>query len=137
MVEEELSRSAVAHKAASGKPEAGMVKDVPSGVVLRVQPRTPEHSVGPIAIKKLKYEPIPKQIPWSMATPVPGMIEREDFPGVLKENPLRSQIRDCLVKRFAHPEESSWNEIDMANTSASPGDHFQAPPTCAVLGQSL
>jgi hypothetical protein len=124
-------------KAAAGKPEAGMIKDVPSGVVLRVRPKTPEHSLGPILIEKLKYEPIPKQIPWSAAAPVPGPIENSEFSGVAEENPLRNQIRDCLWNRFAQPAESSWNEIKMHHTSASPGDHFQTPPTCAVLGQGL
>ena len=42
-------------KPAAGKPEAGMIKDVPSGVVLRVRPTEPAHRLGPFLIEKFKY----------------------------------------------------------------------------------
>ena len=121
--------------AASRKPEAGMVKDVPSGVVLRVQPVIPEHPLGPFLIEKFKYESIPKRIPWSAAA---SPIEPEDaeFSGVSAENPLRDHIRDCLAKHVSKLGKSSWNEIVMTNTSSKPSEYFQAWPTRAALGQT-
>ena len=38
---------------ASGELETKMVKDVPSGVVLRVKPTTPEHMAWPLSDRKV------------------------------------------------------------------------------------
>jgi hypothetical protein len=121
---------------ATGRPEAGMVKDVLSGVVLRVQSKTPQHPLGPFLIEKFKYEPIPKQIPWSAAPPLPSELKGE-FSGVSADNWLRDQIRACLEQRIEKAEKPGWNTIAMTNTSKNLNEHFQAPPTCAALGQSI
>lgn len=125
-------------KAASGKPEAEMLKDVPSGVVLRVQPMTPVHRLGPFGIAQFAYEDIPpKSIPWGTAPTRPDAIGAT-FETVAVTNEFRNQIRKCLVQRVARqritkPGQSWWNEIAITK----PSEQFQAPPTCAALGQGL
>lgn len=121
---------------ASGKPEAGMLKNVPSGVVLRVQPQTPQHRLGPFPIEMFKYAPVYKVIPWQDTPALPTPSD-EPFTGITGMNRLRNQIHDCIVNAVAKSEKSRCNDIDLTNTSANPSDHFQAPPTCAALGQSL
>jgi hypothetical protein len=118
---------------ASGKPEAGLLKDVPSGAVLRVQPKEPKHLLGPFLIEKFAYEEISKKIPWLDLRP-PAIDKR--FSKVAKKKKLRKQIRDCLAKRLSKPS-ATWNEITMENTADKPKEFFQALPRCAALGQSI
>ena len=139
MVAKKLSRSSVVGKPASGKLETGMIKDVPSGVVLRVKPTTPEHRLGPFPIEKFKYEPIKsKNIRWSQSPPMPEAID-EKFPeDPAKVLPLFRQIRDCLVqdpKSGNIPLESDRN--DQLTFAHANSNYFQALPTCAALGQSF
>ncbi len=121
---------------ASGKPEAGMVPDVPSGAVLRVQPKTPEHPLGPFLIEKFEYEEIPKAIPWSAAQEVPTG-SKEPLTEIAEAHPLRSAIRDSLAKRVQRAGASSWYEISMTHISANLVEHFQAQPMYAALGQPI
>jgi len=222
-------------KAATGKPDAGMIKDVPSGVVLRVGPTEPTCRLGPFLIEKFQYEEIKpkKKIPWSLAAQVPTPITKEALSEVLArrlrdDKPRRNHIRDCLVNCWNGPElqlvswgdgskvpisgnnlvivgtdsggllhirifdaagnrvtdadqsqlpitqaaaisalkqqipgllpphvltdaekarvitqatsiagDTRWNEFALTKTSEKPFEYFQAPPTCAALGQSL
>ena len=120
---------------ASGKPEARMIKQVPSGAVLRVQAKTPQHRLGPFLVEKFKYEHIKKSIPW-LVLAAPMSIEQKDFE-IDSENTLRIQIRNGLTRYLAKTKASSWNEISMENTANSPSEYFQAKPSSAVLGQRL
>jgi hypothetical protein len=114
-----------------------MVKDVPSGLVLRVKPTTPEHRLGPFPIEKFKYEPRSKGIRWSQSPPRPNAID-EKFPkDPEKVLPLLRQIRDCLPKPVSKSGRSPWNEIAMDKTFAHPNELFQELPTGAALGQGL
>jgi hypothetical protein len=125
---------------AKGKPGPGMIKNVPSGLVLRVQPNEPAHRLGPFLIEKFKHDLIPKKIPWPQAAQVPAATGSQDFAGVSVRSQLRDQIRGCLVKYAQAPETCRWNEIALKNLTGTPDqqlEYFQAPPTCAALGQSL
>jgi len=108
-------------KEASGEPDAEMIKDLPSGVVLRVWPTSPEHSLGPFAIEKFKYEPIDKAIPWALPhRPMPANI------------PSAVDVRNCLGT--ASPTNADrWNEINLSNTKKNWVELFQAPPKSAAL----
>ena len=122
---------------AAGQPEAKMIAGVSSGVVLRVRPTPPLHRLGPFAIAQFAYATIPKTIPWGVPPKRPTAIDRR-FETVAVTNVLRDQIRECLVQRgakprIARPGPSSWNDIAITK----PSERFQAPPTCAALGQSL
>ena len=118
---------------ASGKPEARMIEDVLSGIVLRVQPIMPLRALGPFSVEKFKYTIIPKTIPWGMALSPPPVASGA-FSDVSLSNPLRDRIRDSL--RLAK-DATGWNEIRMTNTHGKAAVFFQAPPTCAELGQRL
>ncbi|MBS0169983.1 MAG: hypothetical protein JSR62_06475 [Nitrospira sp.] len=123
--------------AASSQPKAEMMPDVPSGVVLRVQPTLPAHPLGPFGIAQFKHETIPKTIPWGTPPAKPAATNRA-FDRVAVANELRKQIRDCLVRRdatsrVARSGHSRWNEIAITD----PSEQFQASPTCAALGQGL
>ncbi len=123
--------------AASSRPEAKMLANVPSGVGLRVQSTTPVHRLGPFGIAKFAYEDIPKSIPWGTGPAKPNAI-RLTFETVAVTNEFRNQIRQCLVQRVArqHPTKlgrSWWNEMAITK----PSEQFQALPTCAALGQGL
>ncbi len=123
--------------AASDKPEARMLKDVLSGVVLRVRPEEPKLHLGPFRIEKFKYESIDKEaIHWAQAPKEPTSIRCAFTEGLLRKTGLRDQIRACLATRPSKPG-AAWNVIAMKKTSNNPKDFFQALPTCAALGQSL
>ncbi len=122
---------------ASGRPEAKMLEDVPSGVVCRVQPTRPTRSLGPFGIAQFAYERIAKAIPWG-APPTNPAAENRTFETVAAANELRQQIRDCLVQRsatspLAKPDPPRWNTIKITK----PSEQFQARPTCAALGHRL
>ena len=106
-----------------------MITDVPSGVVLRVQPTIPQRPLGPFPIEIFKYEPIPKVICWASAATAPPRTT-DTFTTVSEKNPLCDQVRACLSG-------TTWNEIKMTNTAHNPLDCFQALPMCAGLGQPL
>src|SRR5262249_37700594 len=118
----------------SEKPPGGMIKDVPSGVVLRVKPIAPEpqHRLGPFPIEDFKWDLIDdKNIPWATAgTKPPGI--SATFSTFSETNTLRDQIRACLAKLG-----TTWNNISVTNIAKNPLDVFEASPVCATLGQSL
>ena len=121
----------------SGRPEAKMLADVPSGVVCRVQPTRPVRCLGPFGIAQFAYEHIAKAIPWGMPPTKPAA-ENRTFETVAVTNALREQIHECLVQRgatspLAKPGQSRWNKIAITK----PSEQFQARPTCAALGQRL
>jgi hypothetical protein len=137
-------------KAASDEPEARMIEDVPSGVVLRVVPNELTHHVGPFPINNFANEWLnDKNIAWSLAAPLPTPITKEAMSEVLAgrlrdDKPRRNNIRNCLVNHWNCPEQppvsgrdARWNVFALTRTSEKPFEHFQAPPTCAALGQSL
>ncbi|MGA8598568.1 MAG: DUF6603 domain-containing protein [Bryobacteraceae bacterium] len=118
---------------ASDKPEAKMIENVPSGVVLRVQHVTPPQALGPFGVEKFKYYVVPKTIPWGMAQTPPKVAPKGNFQGVAKDNALRTEIRaslPALTKR-------GWNPISLQKTSDNAMTFFQAPPTVAALGEGL
>ncbi len=122
---------------ASGRPEAKMLADVPSGVVCRVQPTRPVRCLGPFGIAQFAYEHISKAIPWGRPPTKPAA-ENRTFETVAVTNALREQIRECLVQRgatspLAKPGPSRWNKVAITKLS----EQFQARPTCAALGQRL
>lgn len=121
----------------SGRPEAKMLADVPSGVVCRVQPTRPVRCLGPFGIAQFAYEHIAKAIPWG-TPPTKPAAENRTFETVAVTNALREQIHDCLVQRgatspLAKPGPSRWNKIAITK----PSEQFQSRPTCAALGQRL
>jgi hypothetical protein len=108
-------------KEASGEPSADMMDDLPSGVVLRVQPASPEHSLGPFAIGRFEYEPIDRKIPWALPqAPVPA-----NLPSVIT---LRTYLGTA-----SGPDQKRWNEINLSNTENHWVELFQAPPKSAAL----
>jgi hypothetical protein len=127
------------------KPKPGMIKNVPSGVVLRVKTIEPTHRLGPFRIDKFKFEPIDdRYIWWSLTEPLPAPDRKEDFSEVALVDPPTNQrrhdIREFLVKSDGVAGASRWNKIDLkklTGTPQAPLEYFQAPPTCAALGQNL
>jgi hypothetical protein len=142
---EALWSASAAPREAPPKPD--MVKEVPSGVVLRVKPETPKHRLGPFSIEKFKYASIPKDMPLSKAMRAPASIAKKSLSIELAQElnqhkPLRNNIRACLENWWNLPElqatsipRTPWNEFKLSNTSKQPLEYFQAAPTCAALGQ--
>jgi hypothetical protein len=117
---------------APSTPQAGMIKGVPAGVLVRVQPTLPEHRLGPFNSRVFAEELIPGTIALSDQLP-PSRAPAPDLAAALAGGAsLQSRVRDHLARR-----RSGWNLGACSVTQATLAEIFQAPPQCAALGSPL
>jgi hypothetical protein len=119
-----------------------MIENVPSGVVLRVAPTNPEHSLGPFDTKLFQYDRFSKNIVLNDDRLPPGrkIGSGVDFVKELKalsdSKERRKTIRDRLVAAMP-TRVPPWNDIELSKTPANPREQFQALPRCSTLGSRL
>jgi hypothetical protein len=118
----------------------GLIKNVPSGVVLKVRATTPEqkHALGPIPAEKFKYSSIPKKIVFAerrlpSSKEVSGSAFEEDLGQKMEKR--QKSIRTYLE---SWGQSRSWNKFEAKLlTREDAAEHFQVLPRPVRLGTEL
>ncbi len=120
-------------------PGAKVIDEVPSGMTLRLGFHEPTHALPPlaepgIALEKLKYEPIPKQLCWldiEVREEDPdGKKFKDSIWGDVVIEPRRSTVRAALQSVTPFP----LNEIELGLFQKTWEQAFQARPRWSSLG---
>lgn len=114
-----------------------MIRDVLSGVIIRTQPTSPKHRVGPFPIEEFQYDSIPKEI--RLSTEVPSQEKPqgswEELSQLLGDSGRQSRVRDQLsdVLRSGKPAEARLPEVTLSPALVS---ELQAASGIGTIGSA-
>ena len=121
----------------TGQNPEQMIRDVLSGVIIRTQPTSPKHRVGPFPIEEFQYDSIPKEI--RLSTEVPSQEKPqgswEELSQLLGDSGRQSRVRDQLsdVLRSGKPAEARLPEVTLSPALVS---ELQAASGIGTIGSA-